>query len=344
MSARLPPSLAAGRRRSAGLRFAAQRRELPGRLRPRAAAGRGAPRRGHARRPPLRLRATPRGDADRGACSRVRYIDPNRGLADIDLELIDGVWPEPVARVAQDDAGNRPRLARRARAVHRCTHASSPCGEVRARIDDCYLPVPRGARGGSRRRPSRVRRGLARQLSFDACGRRCERRRSGPRARGFRAGRPRRHDLRAGVHARGRRHPARDGLRRRDQRPLQGRRDRAPARAARGEPAQPADRDQSPVVHGRDRRWRRTQAIRRSSAISIGSSPGSLRSCVRNSATGCDWSIGLTTSGFRGGRLTAACAGPPRWRAFAALRYNCSVLQARRPFPGGTARLGTKWA
>jgi len=67
------------------------------------------------------------------------YIDPNRNLADIDLELIDGVWRGPVAvsrkttqgiglvwRVARDGA---PMYARKL-----------TVGEVQQRIDRCYLP------------------------------------------------------------------------------------------------------------------------------------------------------------------------------------------------------------
>src|SRR5262245_52764096 len=67
------------------------------------------------------------------------YIDPNRSLADIDLELIDGAWPGPVVasrktaqgiglvwRVARDGA---PMYARRL-----------AVDEVQRRIDRCYLP------------------------------------------------------------------------------------------------------------------------------------------------------------------------------------------------------------
>jgi N-formylglutamate deformylase len=67
------------------------------------------------------------------------YIDPNRNLADIDLELIDGAWPGPVAtsrktaqgiglvwRVARDGA---PMYARRL-----------AMDEVQGRIDRYYLP------------------------------------------------------------------------------------------------------------------------------------------------------------------------------------------------------------
>ena len=67
------------------------------------------------------------------------YIDPNRSLADIDVELIDGVWPGPIVtsrktaqgiglvwRVARDGA---PMYARRLAVT-----------EVQGRIDRCYLP------------------------------------------------------------------------------------------------------------------------------------------------------------------------------------------------------------
>ena len=108
-------------------------------------------------------------------------------------------------------------------------------GRRGAAADRALVPsLSRGARRGDRRAARRVRRRVARQLPFDAGGRRRERRRSGARARRFRAGRSRRHDLCAGVHGIGRRDDRRPRLLGGDQRPVQGRRARAEARAAGG--------------------------------------------------------------------------------------------------------------
>ncbi len=67
------------------------------------------------------------------------YIDPNRGLADIDLELIDGVWPGPVAvsRKTTQGIGLVWRVARDGAPMYARKLA---VGEVRERIDDYYLP------------------------------------------------------------------------------------------------------------------------------------------------------------------------------------------------------------
>jgi len=67
------------------------------------------------------------------------YIDPNRGLADIDLGLVDGVWPGPVAvsRKTTQGIGLVWRVARDGAPMYARKLA---VGEVRERIDDYYLP------------------------------------------------------------------------------------------------------------------------------------------------------------------------------------------------------------
>jgi N-formylglutamate deformylase len=67
------------------------------------------------------------------------YIDPNRSLADIDLELIDGVWPGPVAvsRKTTQGIGLVWRVARDGAPMYARKLAVD---EVQERIDRCYLP------------------------------------------------------------------------------------------------------------------------------------------------------------------------------------------------------------
>ena len=169
----LRPPRAARRAAAAGARFAAPRRAtIPTTsttrrrarwcARPRTRTSRGSIARAAARR-----------DADRGDVSRARYIDPNRSLADIDPALLaDAVAASPLAPSRKTRAGHRARLAGRARRradVRAQAHASPKCG---ARIERCWRPYHAALDARARRAPSRVRRRLARQLPFDAGGRR----------------------------------------------------------------------------------------------------------------------------------------------------------------------------
>ena len=79
----------------------------------------------------------------------------------------------------------------------------------RARIDRYWRPYHAELDAVLDARFRALRRGVARQLPLDARGRRRAVRRSRARARGLRAGRPRRLDVRARVHAARRRHAAR---------------------------------------------------------------------------------------------------------------------------------------
>ena len=94
-------------------------------------------------------------------------------------------------------------------AACRCTRASSPAPRCSARIDRYWRPYHAALAAALDARHRALRRRVAHQLPFDAGGRRRDRRRSGPRARRFRAGRSRRHDLRARRSRARRRHAAR---------------------------------------------------------------------------------------------------------------------------------------
>ncbi len=216
-------------------RFAAFGRALSGRFRPRPAARDRAARRGHPRRAPYRARA------------------PRSGAT-----LIEATFParvhrrEPQPRRSRSGAARRAVARSRSRRRARPSRASASSGASRADGAPMYGAQAHGRRGAASHRgllpavprgavaaelddaASRVRRRLAHQLPFDAGGRRCERRRSGARARRFRARRSRRHDVRARISRRRRatsprarvtRSPIND--------PVQGRRNRAAGTAGR---------------------------------------------------------------------------------------------------------------
>lgn len=67
------------------------------------------------------------------------YIDPNRSLVDIDLALIAGAWPGPVAtsRKTAQGIGLVWRVARNGEPMYARKLAAD---EVQRRIDHCYLP------------------------------------------------------------------------------------------------------------------------------------------------------------------------------------------------------------
>ena len=178
------------------------------------------------------------------------YIDANRSLDRRRHRAAGGRLARADRPVAQVRAGRRPGVAPRAR--RRADVRTQARRGRGAAADRRLVPaVSPGARGDARRAARRVRRGVARQLPFDARARRRIVGRPGARARRLRSRRPRRHDLRRGVHVAGRGGAPRDGVRGGGQRPLQGRRARAQARPSRRAPAQPADRDEARAVHGR---------------------------------------------------------------------------------------------
>ncbi len=70
------------------------------------------------------------------------YIDPNRHVADIDLQLLDDAWPDPIAPSRKTELGIG--------LVWRLAHGGAPMyarklpvAEVRRRIDDYYEPYQR---------------------------------------------------------------------------------------------------------------------------------------------------------------------------------------------------------
>ena len=157
-------------------------------------------------------------------------------------------WPGPLAPSRKTAAGHRARLAASRAAARRCTRASSPSAEVQRAHRALLAAVPRGARRGARRRA------IARSArSGTSTAIRC--RRSATRMPTIRAARaPTSCSAIATARPASRDSPRSSpttlrgaGLRGRDQRSVQGRRDRAQARPARRAPAQPADRGQAPL-------------------------------------------------------------------------------------------------
>ena len=99
------------------------------------------------------------------------YIDPNRHVADIDAQLLTEAWPGPITPSRKTEQGIG--------LVWRVAHGGAPMyarklsvAEVQRRIDDFYEPYQRALTHCARRAPSRLRRGVAHQLSFHACRRR----------------------------------------------------------------------------------------------------------------------------------------------------------------------------
>ena len=131
------------------------------------------------------------------------------------------------SRKTQQGIGLVWRLARRRRADVRA-QAHERGGEIADR--SLLASVSRRTRRRARCASRPLRRRVAPELPFDARGRRRAGRRSGTRTRRLRAGRPRRHDLRSGVHATRRRYAAATGLFRCAQRSVQRRGNRSQAR------------------------------------------------------------------------------------------------------------------
>ena len=263
---------------AAGARLAALGRVVSRRLRPRAAARGRAAGRGHARRAAVARARRARRDADRGAlparlhrCQpqprrhRRRRCSPTRG-------------PSRSRRRARRSraSASSGALARGGAPMYARKLASA---EVRARIDRCWRPYHAAldavldarhrAFGAVWHVNCHSMPAVGDALADDP----------GPRARRLRARRPRRHDVRARVHARSSPTPcARMGYTRRDQRSVQGCRDRAQARAARARTGTacrsrssarstwtrtrssptPATRGCERDLDGSSRRWRRS--------------------------------------------------------------------------------------
>ncbi len=178
------------------------------------------------------------------------YIDANRSLADIDPDLLADAWDAPMSpgrktaqgmglvwRLAQDGSPMYRRKLAAAELRHRIERWYRPYhAALDAELDRCHrefgavwlidchsMPAVGDERADDpgRERPDFV--------LGDRDGTTCA-----PRVHGLRRGDARR-----------------TGLRRRDQRSVQGRRDRPAPRAPRAEPAQPADRGQAHALHGR---------------------------------------------------------------------------------------------
>ena len=260
----------------AGARLSALGRVVSRRFRPRAAARVRAPRRGY---------GMSRGcgaDAPTGTAppSSRRGFRARTSMPTAASPTSTSIAVEHVARsdrtFAQDRAGHRARVARRA-AARRCTRASSRAPRcARASTAAGVRIMPSSMRA---RRALRVRFGGVWHVNCHSmpAGRRRARRRSRPRARGLRARRPRRHDVRAGVHAlRGRRPCSAMGYSVAVNDPYKGveivRKHGRPGR----EPAQPADRDQAHALHGRAvaRAQRRLFAARARPDASCGGAGG----------------------------------------------------------------------
>jgi N-formylglutamate deformylase len=139
------------------------------------------------------------------------YIDPNRSLEDIDAELLAQSWPGPLtaSRKTRQGIGLVWRVARNGAAMYRRKLAIA---EVQQRIERCYLPyhaalaaeldAQHRAFGAVWHVNCHSMPAVGDANSDDPGARACR----------FRARRPRRNDVRAGVHGNRRRDPRGDGL------------------------------------------------------------------------------------------------------------------------------------
>jgi N-formylglutamate amidohydrolase len=98
-----------------------------------------------------------------GALFPRSYLDPNRGVEDIDEALIDGKWPTPLKPSQKTRSGLG--LVRRVARSTPIYDRKLSVDEVLARIERCHTPCPRR---GMHAASCEIRYGLAYQLPFYA--------------------------------------------------------------------------------------------------------------------------------------------------------------------------------
>jgi hypothetical protein len=180
------------------------------------------------------------------------YIDPNRSLLDIDLSLIDGKWPGPAVASRKTELGIG--------LIWRVLDSGEPIyarklsvQEVKNRIVNYHQPYQKAVKDALDHAHAHF--GAVWHLnchSMPAVSGRISEEGPGKRRADFRARRPRRHDLPRRIHGEGRGGAEKNGLRRQDQRSLQGRGAGTRILGPEGGSPQPASRGQSPPLHGRE--------------------------------------------------------------------------------------------